>query len=866
MAVKLQNNPFCWILLLAGICNACISTKNWGEDEYLLRSQEIEGNEHVNTERLTGLFRQKKNHKIGPFHFYIWAYNYGNKIHNPEEIQKKKRKTEQKYNTKIDKYEAENYQKKVQRLILRRDKKIKKIKRNLEEGNWFMRSVGEAPIFYDSLEAKNTAKEMEKFLRIKGYFQGKVKVETRKTKNKRAEVVYHITENEPVLLGDITYTSGSKNIDSLLMDTKAKSVLQKGIKYDEEKMSKEQQRIEKLLKNNGYFYFSRQYINFWIDTTGFDAKAKEIDSLSNQTNTQEVTKTQTRAADIEIVVNDPKDGKHKVYHLNKVYFHILKKKGGSREKINSQQKHHINRKKGEIDTLQSPETGIDYIYRGKRINYNYYILDSRTHLYPGKLYRENRRVETQRSLSLLNMFKFVNINPDTLDGKLDIHIFTTPMERYQLTDEIGFNVIQGLPGPFVNVSLKNRNTFGNAEIFENSFRFSIDGQTSFSDNSRFYSNQEIGLSSSLTFPRVLFPYRLIPKKLRHNLDYFNPTTQLGLGYSFTRRIEYTRSNLTASISYKGQLRNTSYQFTLSELSVVNTTSISEEFATFLSKLSQEVQNSFNRALVSSMYFVYTFNNNKGNETKRAHYLRILAESGGTTLNLLNQSRVLEGNRIFGLQIFQFWKFNPTFHYYWPISKKGYSLAFRANAGIAIPYGKSNSLPYEKFFFIGGSNSMRAWASRRLGPGRFRPEQDSTTGVFNYQVEQPGEIILEGNIEYRFPVFSFIKGAVFLDAGNVWLLKDDPERPGVSWKAQTFFEEIALGTGFGLRFNLPFLLLRFDLGLKLYNPAKLGVYNDDPDNPAPETLDRDPWVIKGFNILQPFKKDLLLLNIGIGYPF
>ncbi|NJO03499.1 MAG: BamA/TamA family outer membrane protein [Bacteroidia bacterium] len=218
--------------------------------------------------------------------------------------------------------------------------------------------------------------------------------------------------------------------------------------------------------------------------------------------------------------------------------------------------------------------------------------------------------------------------------------------------------------------------------------------------------------------------------------------------------------------------------------------------------------------------------------------------------MLRQSPFIDDNTVLGLKLFQYWRINPTFHFYLPLRGDNQSLAFRINTGIAKPFGDSETLPYEKFFFAGGGSSIRAWQPRRLGPGAFTPPVNED-GTFDYRFERPGEIILEGNIEYRFPMVSFIRGAVFLDVGNVWTIDENPQQPGGQFHWDQFWQQLAIGTGFGFRFNLPFLLFRLDFGLKVYDPARRS--------------DRR-WVIRQFNPFNPFAQDLMLVNIGIGYPF
>ena len=814
------------------LCNACVSSKNWPKDKYLLHKQSIKGNETVSGESLSYLLRQKPNRKIGPALPYLWAYNFGERIFKPEKVQEKIDEKSNRFNNKIEEARKAFKTKKVAKLQRKKDKKLKKLKRKQKEGNWLMRSVGEQAVFMDSTEAKRTAEEMEEYLRSKGFFQGKVNYKTKHVLRRRLSVTYFIEENEPTYFGDIKYISSDQNIDQILQKHKKDCPFKTDDPYDESKISKERTRVEKLLRDNGYLYFSRQYIEFQVDTLHF---APDTSHQSSQDSVSDaILENPTRNAHITTIINDPKNNTHQEFHINDIYFHLVSTPVGETAQ--------------DLDTLSSKETGIKYVYEGRLAPRYNKILDRRVRFKKQELYSLSKTINTQRSLGVLDLFKFVNINPDTSNRLLDMHIYTTPMDKYQITDEIGFNVIQGLPGPFINLSLKNRNTFGTAEIFENSLRFAIDGQTSFAADNSFYSSQEISFNSSLTFPKIIFP---LSKRLRTRFNQYNPTTRLNLGFNYVNRPEYTRTSLAASISYQGQLGFSNYNITLSDLNVVNTTNISSAFREELESLNnQSILQSFSRALVSSVYMTYTYNNNTGNENQRSFFIRGLLEGGGLSLSLLRRSSLIENNSILGLNVFQYWRVNPSIHYYQPLGKKFHTLAFRINIGLARPFGVSNTLPYEKFFFAGGSSSIRAWQPRRLGPGSFRPNVNED-GTFDYNFEQPGEILLEGNAEYRFPIFGYVRGAVFVDVGNVWTFNEDPDRPGSQFQLNSLLKEVAVGSGFGIRFNLPFLLFRLDFGLKVYDPARRS--------------DRR-WVIRQFNPLKPFEGDLLVLNIGIGYPF
>jgi outer membrane protein insertion porin family len=823
------------------ILSACAGARKWPENAYLLTKQEIKGNQTISTERLTGLLRQKTNGKV-LFIPRITFYAWGEGFFKPEKIQAKLDLQNKEFTDRIIAAQKAQHQNLERRLERRKARKIEKLTTKLQEGNWLMRSVGEKPTFYDSTIAHITANQMRQLLQNKGFFQGKVKIETKFNANtQRMAITYLITENEPTFLGEINLFTKNRNIDSLLRANQKESFLKPGDNYDTENIDRERTRLEKLLKNNGYLFFNLQYIRFGPDTNHFQASEKlksPQDTIpQNGVNSLKVK----RLAKINVIINEPLKGPHKAWTLNEVHFHIVNQR----------------RRTGGKDTIQSQETNIGYVYESRRLNYAYHVFDKRIRLRPNKLYSEAHLFDTQRLIGNMDLFKFVNISPDTSTRKLNINIFTQPTERFQISDEIGLNVFQGLPGPFINLALKNRNTLGGAEIFETNLRFAIDGQTSFSEENRFYSSVQAGLNASLTFPRLLFPRKLIYRSLRENLENYTPTTRLSLGYNYVRRPEYTRTNLVAAISYQGQLKNSTYNFTLSELSVVNTSNLSQAFDEQLNILQNQgnpIRQSFTQAIVSSIYLVYTFNNNTGNETKKSHYIRLLAETGGNLAGIINANKIEQNNKILGLPYFQFWRFNSTFHYYLPINQRFSVLAFRFNLGLAKAYGNSTTLPYEKFFFAGGGSSLRAWQPRRLGLGESPPVD--TSGNYDYRFEKPGEIIFESNVEWRFPLFGFIRGALFADAGNVWSWEErNPDLPGSQFKINQFWQQIALNTGFGLRFNLPFLLFRVDLGYRVYDPGRR--YNPFRPSETPK-----PWVL----FQQPFNRDFLAVNLGIGYPF
>ncbi len=799
--------------------SGCFSKSNLGKNQYLLYSQKLKGNKQVSSDNLMALYQQKPNRRILGLRFapYLWIYNIGKKFYSKDKIQRQIEKTTQKYDKKIAASEGKD--KKVFKLKRKKEESIESLNKKLEQGNYLMRVVGEPPAIYDSTLARKTANQMEAYLYSKGYFHGKATYQANvDTARKTVAITYLVTEKEPYKIRQTSHLTNDPRIDSLLKRNKDESLIVSGVNYDEDKIKAERERIDKLLKDNGYFDFSRQYIDFDINDTLQDTIITKKDTVVNN-----------NIIDVRTVINEPANrDRHKVFVIDQINFVI---DAG------------IQRPNAKRDTTLF--NGVKYSYYEDK--YFKKVLDSKLLFHKGDKYSQTNTIGTQRLLGNLNIFKFANINFDTTGNHFVANVFTSPLEKYQITDEAGFTVLQGLPGPFANVTFRVRNFFNGLEIFETSLRAGIEGQTGFANTSGVYASKELGINSSVIFPQILFP-----GNVRYKFNPYNPRTRVGLGYNLTDRPEYRRSSLKGSMTYTWQ-KTPIKSYNLSLIDVNYIFSNIKDTIYFKPYLDQQAAQgnplfqSFNNSFVSSINGFYLYNDNVIGQNKQARYFRLFLETGGTTLNLFPRADVEKLEKNINMRYFSFFKINPDFRYYLPTSKRS-TLAFRINAGVAIPYGHSETLPYEKFFFAGGSNSLRAWQPRRLGPGK-----DTLNRISNYLYEQPGNIILEANAEYRFKMVSFINGALFIDAGNVWTL-NNKAKPDGQFKFNTFFQQIAVGTGAGLRFDFSFLILRLDVGIKVYDPSR------DPG---------ERFVAKKFSWGNAFHLDnpyRALLNLGIGYPF
>jgi outer membrane protein assembly factor BamA len=780
------------------------------DDEYLLRSQNIDGNHNVNADELEALYQSKANKKlpIVPFAPYVWIYYLGKHHYDSAKIETKIEKIEAKFELKKSKHQGK--EQKTVRLDRAKARKIEKKIRDLQEGNILMR-WGEPLSIYDESLIEKTKEQMQLYLQNKGYFDGSVGYKT-DTKGRRKYVRYQVEEDLPHIIDTVRFITSDTTIYNIIQQNLEESLVIIGDNYDQSNLVRERERVEKLLKNHGYFDFSRQYIIYNV-----------------------LTDISPYSLEVNMIINDPvKRGYHKQFVLDSIIF-VTDASAAPRQEERSFFNYH----------------GITYQYYNKRFSKK--VLDQRVFLHKKANYSLDNTLNTQRQLAYLDNFKFININYDTTGGLFIANIFTSPLNKYQMTNEAGLNYTEGYPGPFYNLSLKNRNIFGGLENLEITGFFGFEGVAAVTTRETFTSI-ESGAKLALIFPQFIIP---VSAEFKRKVGINNPNTIFRSGFNFTNRPEYTRTNFSNALIYSWQKdRSRIYNFTLSELSLINSDTDDEfdEVLERLDSLGNPLIKSFEPSFVSAMNFsvIYNFNPDDfyGNKSS---LLKIFGEAGGTMFNFFEPQR-FEQDRNDTIQYFQYLKFATDFRRHITLNETN-GIATRLNIGLAYPYGKNKTLRYEKFFFAGGSNSLRAWPPRRLGPGSSQPRENmdkEKNGRFDYSIEKPGEILIEANIEFRSKLVGFIDWAFFVDAGNVWKFYENPEFPGADFKFNRFYKEIAMNVGLGLRLNFSFLVMRFDYGVKMYDPA---------------WEEGERWL--GGNLSLTNWRGLpgqALWNIAIGYPF
>jgi len=438
-------------------------TKGLKEGEYLLYDIKVEGNKRTSRTELLNLSRQSPNTRIpllntsmgvAIYRFGEWTYDSTKHLEN-----KQRYEAERKELLEIE--ENENLDKKQRKRLFKLNNNIASLEKRLEYGNFFMRT-GNPPVIYDSTKAEESSRQMAYFLLNNGFFDASTDFSVEK-RRKRATVTYLIVENEPYKIDSFYTRSDDENIYEILQRNQRRTNIKvRGI-YNQSAISQERQRVEDLLKENGYYTFSRSYIEYNV-----------------------YKDTLEKSVVIEQVIRKPSFADiHQVYFLDSVYFSI---DPPSSEFVD--------------EGIKTEFRDINFeLYRDK---YSEKIIASRIFLNKGDLYSRRDVIETQRQLANLDLFRFVNIAFDTLGNTLRPRIYTQPNQKYQITNQMGASITEQIPGPFFSHSLRNRNLFRGAEIFEFFFRAGLEGVVSFTGEGGVFRSRELNTSASIIFPQFLF--------------------------------------------------------------------------------------------------------------------------------------------------------------------------------------------------------------------------------------------------------------------------------------------------------------------------------------------------------------------------
>lgn len=676
----------------------------------------------------------------------------------------------------------------------------------------FRENVGEAPVIYDSLLTERSVKQLELYLDNKGFFQNEVKTE-KIVKKKKVTQTYQIKAGNPYLINEISYKFHDPALGGYVLSKKDYSLIKKGKNFDVDVLDKERERLKNVLKNYGYYYFTNSSIKYKVDTTIGNQKVNVLVELLED-------KVDVRDSDSSFFAP------HKKYTINDINLFI-----GSKSTIE---------RTSQLDTIFFK--GANIFYKDK-LKFKPRMLSHTLNFKPKEEYSLQDQNNTYKQLTGLKLFKNVSIIYEEVDSnRLNTNIYLAPLVFNSYTLEgVGTNTGGDL-GVEGNIIYQNKNLFRGGELFNIKLKGGLQIQrvvgVSNGENEIFgtpFNTLEFGPEASLEFPRFLLPVNLENFSKRSN-----PKTIINTAFNFQQRPEYSRNLIQGAFSYSwSETQFKKHYITPFNISFVKLDLTNDFKNTIIAENNPFLLNAYTDHFISAIQYSFMFNNQELNRIKNYEYLKFNFETSGNMLSTYNRltdapkDPVNGSYKFVGVRYAEYIKSEIDVRFYQ--QSRASSIVERINLGVGVPYGNLDVLPFEKSFFGGGSNGIRAWPARRLGPGSL---VDSLLNSAN----QIGELKIEANLEYRFDITKLFKGAFFVDAGNIWILKEDVKRPNAEFNYKRFYDDLAIGVGFGLRLDFSFFIFRFDVATPLKDPSK-----PDP---------------KRYQI--EIKKTTL--NLGIGYPF
>ena len=677
---------------------------------------------------------------------------------------------------------------------------------------FFNKKIGEEPVYFSDVELSETEELIYNRLENRGFFYSLIESNsTIDSLSHTAKVNYQVTLKKPYVLETYQLEKDSlPSTDSLELVKKLEkavddenSVIKKGMRFDLADFKSERERIDEFLKQEGYYNFNGNFLIFEADTSTYDNKKFDL-FLRLKDNVPDKSKVPYIIDDVDVYPN---------------------------ESIETRDQEKDTVSLDSLDFIQAKE-----FFKPKRLSP--YIL-----LKPGQRYNPILSKYTSRRLSSIGTYKFVNIhykeNDTVVDENgfrhLDAIIELSPLQKRSLRAELqGVTKSNNFAGPGLGLTYTNRNWFKGGEQLN--IRGSVAYEKQFSSGEQSgLSSLQLGLETSVRFPRLLFPIVDVNKRFKYSI----PQTEVKLGIDYLNRSQlYSLNSYQTSFGYVWKAnRYVTHQLNPININYVRLGNVTEEFNDILNQ-NQFLKRSFEQQFIAGLTYGFTYNELVDNYRTGALYFNFNFDIAGNTLSLFDQSATDEDgnavNEFLGLQYAQYAKGDIDIRYHYKLNDDGQVLIARLFSGLGYSYGNSESLPFVKQYFAGGPYSVRAFRIRGLGPGSYQPTDESS---YNAYFDRAGDIRLEANLEYRFPLFNYVNGAIFTDAGNVWLLRENDALPGGKFSS-SFTNELGIGSGVGVRVDIQGFVIRFDLASPLKRPAK------------------------SFE----FEYDSPVLNFAIGYPF
>ncbi len=661
------------------------------------------------------------------------------------------------------------------------------------------KKIGEEPVYASDVEPVRTEDLIKNRLQNRGFFYSSIVSTTNKNEEKKEmQVAYAVEVPTPYLLEKYKLDSDSLQIYKEISTSLKNSPIEKGMRFDLSAMKLERERIDRELKARGYYNFNSGFLIFEADTNQYAQKKFDLFlRLKKDVPTQSIIP-------------------YKIKSVN-VYPKYEVGTDSSTAKTRYAEKNFFQK---------------ELFFKPKHLD-PYLLIEE------GQLYDPETSRNTARRLGNIGAYKFVNINYREIDslstdslGVLETNIYLSPLNKRSLRAEVrAVTKSNGFTGPSLALGYTNRNLFKGGEVLnitgDFGYEFQVGGGTQAGLNSI-----QIGLEGDLIFPRMLFPIKFD----KNYFSYSIPKTKVSLGFDYLNRSQLFRlGSVSARFGYIWNAnRYVTHEFNPVSVNYVNLGKTSEEFEKILED-NPFLQNSFNQEFIAGLTYSFTYNGHIDENKRHQFFLNSTLDIAGNLVDAISGHSDEDPQTFLDLKYAQYAKADIDFRYHLKTGRDS-KIASRLFAGYGLPYGNSDVLPFTKQYFAGGPYSVRAFNTRSLGPGTYTPPGED--GAF---FDQAGNIRLEANLEYRFPLFPYLYGAVFADAGNVWYTGENSTLEGGKF-SKDFMNELGIGTGFGLRVDIQSFVIRVDLAAPLHDPS---------------LKEGERWE---FDYANP------VLNFAIGYPF
>lgn len=641
----------------------------------------------------------------------------------------------------------------------------------------WLRKMGEEPVIYDSLLTQTSQEQLTQELKNKGYWDATVEVSATE-KDRKTDLTFVVTGNEPYRIKSYKIDIPDDSVMYYL--NRRKTTLPKpGDLFDADMLATERENAAQTLRRRGYYYFQKEALKFEADSANHEVDItlklqdnySQNDSIRRQLFTKQTVSSVT-IYDVSKSMSD--DGK-------------------------------LNRADLDTTTIE----GFTVIH-SKKSCFRPKKLISKVLILPNRRYNESRVERTYAILNALQATKYVDINFRELGGdSLACIVVVAPSKKHSFSVDLEGTNSAGDLGIGLGVTYQNKNAFRGAEILKVSARGSYEAMGKLGALRNAY---EVGGNASIIVPEFLMPFMKTEARRR-----IGGTTEFSVGYNFQQRPEYKRNIANLGMKYAWNVHRTRFVFDLIDINYIYLPWISETFRSQYLTPSSSIRYSYEDHFIMRLGLGIQNSNKRTNSISQSFYtLRSNISTAGNLLygisNAIGQKKSDDGQyHIFNIAYSQYVKGDFDFTYNQYINKN-MRLVFHGGIGVAFPYGNASIIPYEERYFSGGANSVRGWAVRTLGPGRY-----ANSGSVDY-MNQSGDIRLDLNAELRFKLFWKIYGALFVDAGNIWTIKDYEEQSGGYFQFSTFYKEIACSYGIGIRADFDYFVIRLDMGVKLYEPS------------------------------------------------